>query len=290
MLYTNSESQLTHYYEFVGTGDVKVIFIMGLYGTSAAWEYQKAYFEGSTDFQLLMFDNRGVGKSQSPEGRYTTSMMAYDARGLLDGLGWSSVHIVGVSMGGMISQELALLLGEKRVLSLTLLSTHAGGWSNKIPPLTGVTCFLKAMTYNPKTDMDSIVDNAITMLYGSHTLNDKEKVKKAKEYHEKQIRMRNTNPLTKNGMRGQLLAVNTHYVSEERLKQLGEMNFPKLVMTGDEDILVRASNSKYIAEHIKATYILVEGHGHLLLASYRDNLNPLLAELWTKSGRFSPTA
>lgn len=62
---------------------------------------------------MLVFDNRGVGNSDSPGGRYRTSEMALDVVDLLDFLGWTErrqLHVVGVSMGGMIIQELVRLV------------------------------------------------------------------------------------------------------------------------------------------------------------------------------------
>lgn len=70
-------------------------------------------------FQVVIFDNRGVGNStEVPTLSWTTLDMAHDALQLVDSLGWGKVHVVGNSMGGMIAQHLALLLG-RRVKSLT---------------------------------------------------------------------------------------------------------------------------------------------------------------------------
>lgn len=99
------EGHRVHYRRF-GTDDAthKVLLTMGLGGDSLQWEEQIAYFSADPDFQVIAYDNRGVGHSDSVGGRWTTSKMASDALSLLDHLGWKSgVHIVGVSMGGMIT-------------------------------------------------------------------------------------------------------------------------------------------------------------------------------------------
>ena len=76
-----------------------------------AWQRQTKDF-GHTDsdkYSCLVFDNRGMGNSDKPLLRYTTSEMAKDIVELLDHVGWKdqrSVHVVGISMGGMIAQEL----------------------------------------------------------------------------------------------------------------------------------------------------------------------------------------
>ena len=84
---------------------------MGLAGFMTAWQRQTKDF-GHTQaekYSCLVFDNRGIGESDKPVMRYSTSEMAQDTIELLDHIGWTakrSVHIIGVSMGGMISQEI----------------------------------------------------------------------------------------------------------------------------------------------------------------------------------------
>jgi pimeloyl-ACP methyl ester carboxylesterase len=84
---------------------------MGLGGLYKTWQRQTKDF-GHTQadrYTCLVLDNRGIGKSDKPLLRYTTSEMARDVIELLDHVGWTekqSVHVVGISMGGMIAQEL----------------------------------------------------------------------------------------------------------------------------------------------------------------------------------------
>ena len=114
-------------YELHGHGPRKLIWIMGLGGYMKTWQRQTKDF-GHTEadkYTCLVFDNRGIGDSDKPLLRYTTSEMAKDVIELLDHVGWTdprSVHVVGISMGGMISQELGLLIPE-RICSLNLIST-----------------------------------------------------------------------------------------------------------------------------------------------------------------------
>ncbi|KAI7225642.1 alpha/beta-hydrolase [Hortaea werneckii] len=114
-------------YELHGKGPSKIVWIMGLGGYMKAWQRQTKDF-GHTDsdkYSCLVFDNRGMGHSDKPLLRYTTSEMAKDIVELLDHVGWKdqrSVHVVGISMGGMIAQELGLLIPD-RICSLNLIST-----------------------------------------------------------------------------------------------------------------------------------------------------------------------
>ncbi|HEY9847746.1 MAG TPA: alpha/beta hydrolase, partial [Candidatus Caenarcaniphilales bacterium] len=75
-------------------------------------------------YQVLRFDNRGVGQSSAPDSPYSIKQMTVDAAALLDYLSISKVHVAGHSMGGQIAQELALAYPEK-IQSLILLSSWA---------------------------------------------------------------------------------------------------------------------------------------------------------------------
>jgi len=102
--------------------------------------------------------------------------MAKDALALIDHLKWQQCHVVGVSMGGMISLEFALLAPE-RVLSLTLLATHAGGLAGRAP-FVGMHHILRSLVIR---DQHLQIENALAMLYGPKTLADPEKRKVRKE-------------------------------------------------------------------------------------------------------------
>src|SRR5438093_1193668 len=107
------------YYQDVGEGD-PLLLIMGFGGDHLAWAFQMADF--SKRHRVIAFDNRGVGQTDAPDHAYTTRMMAGDALGLMNALGIDRAHVLGVSMGGMIAQELALASPE-RVRSLHLACT-----------------------------------------------------------------------------------------------------------------------------------------------------------------------
>src|SRR3979411_1449684 len=74
--------------------------------------------------RVLRFDNRGIGATDKPAGPYSSRLLADDAKALVDHLGLTDVHLMGVSMGGMIAQEYALAYPEG-LKSLTLACTYA---------------------------------------------------------------------------------------------------------------------------------------------------------------------
>ena len=107
------------YYEEQGSG-YPLLLIMGLAADSQAWLFQVP--ELAPHYRTITFDNRGVGRSSKPAGPYSIAAMADDAVGLLDALKIERAHVVGVSMGGMIAQEL-VLRHPARVRGLVLACT-----------------------------------------------------------------------------------------------------------------------------------------------------------------------
>ena len=85
-------------------------------------------------FDLLAFDQRGLGRSAKPPGPYTMADYAHDALDLLDHVGWDTCRVIGISFGGMVAQELAVSAPE-RVERLVLCCTSSGGAGEPSYPL-----------------------------------------------------------------------------------------------------------------------------------------------------------
>src|SRR4030095_3774416 len=98
------------YYVEAGEGE-PVLLIMGFGGDHTAWAFQMGAL--SARHRVIAFDNRGVGQTEAPDHPYTTRMMGADTLGLMDALRIDRAHVIGVSMGGMIAQELALKSPER---------------------------------------------------------------------------------------------------------------------------------------------------------------------------------
>jgi len=109
------------YYEERGRGDPAVLLMgLGADGSLAA-EHVAAYQD---HFRCIVLDGRGTGRSAKPDAPYSVPMMARDTAGLMDALGLPSAHVLGISLGGCIAQELALARPDQ-VRSLTLVSSFA---------------------------------------------------------------------------------------------------------------------------------------------------------------------
>jgi 3-oxoadipate enol-lactonase len=112
------------YYERVGEGP-PLLFISG---TGSDLRNKPNVFDGplGLGFDLVAYDQRGLGRSQKPDAPYTMADYADDAAALLDHLGWTSARVIGVSFGGMVAQELVLRHPAK-VERLVLACTSPGG-------------------------------------------------------------------------------------------------------------------------------------------------------------------
>eukprot|EP01089_Gocevia_fonbrunei_P004921 TRINITY_DN15010_c0_g1_i1.p1 TRINITY_DN15010_c0_g1~~TRINITY_DN15010_c0_g1_i1.p1 ORF type:complete len:232 (-),score=40.52 TRINITY_DN15010_c0_g1_i1:115-810(-) len=176
------------YYEIHGKGPKKLIFIQGLATSCKGWETTLYYYHQHhpNDFEICIFDNRGVGRSSCPSSRYTTSRMALETLDLIRYLGWDTVHVVGMSMGGMIALELASLFAEKKetqitLKSLTLAVTHAGG-RYALAPFKGISGFSKVMFQkDPKVRAEHILSTVFSPEFLNTKLSEVSRIPKEQE-------------------------------------------------------------------------------------------------------------
>jgi len=269
------------YFEQHGAGPIKVVFIMGLSLSCNSWSAQVEHFARLPEYSILVFDNRGVGNSDTPKGPYSTSSMAEDVIALLDFLSWTekrSLHLVGLSLGGMIAQELAYRVPE-RFISLTLGVTKAGGFFN-LPPWPGLKTLLSIQFIK---DPKERIPHVVQICFNPAWLNAKaEKDVEGRTNRQVQIALLETRAAVTRaqqplGAMWQMWAGMTHHVQPERLAQISKTIPKVLILTGDEDYLVRPSNSAHLKKHMpEAEYIVWENTGHVVSGQHVERFNTLL--------------
>lgn len=251
------------YYEIHGEGE-PLLLIMGLSHNALSWYRSLPKF--SKHFKVIVFDNRGSGRSSKPAEPYSIELMAEDARSVLDACEVDAAYVYGISMGGMIAQRLTLLYPE-RVKSLILGCTTAGGPSH-IQPAMEVSMQMMARASLEAT-LEEQAWQAAPILYSSSFI----------EHHQdlvaEDIQKRIEIPTPAQGYLLQLQACMSHNTSEE----IGTINLPTLVIHGDADALVPYKNGKILAERIPdAQLVTIEGAGHLYATEAADLVNNLVIE------------
>lgn len=233
------------YYEQQGSGE-PLLLIGGLGSNVRDWWHVVPVY--AREFHVITFDNRGAGRSDKPEEPYSIAQFAGDAAGLLDALGFESAHVYGASMGGFIAQELALRHPQK-VRSLILGCTTPGSLRS-IPPSIQVVQKLEELSRMPLEEAipagwklgytDAFVDSHRELLW--------EKGLWSGEF-----------AAPPESYRRQLDACLAH----DTLDRLGQIRAPTLVITGAEDVLIPAENSRLLADRIPgAELVIIPGVGH----------------------------
>lgn len=225
-----------------------VLFIMGFGMPGAVWAPQVD--DLGRDHRCCHYDHLGVGDSDRGPFLRTMPAMAEDAMRILDELRWECAHIVGVSMGGMIAQELALG-AEDRCASLTLIATHGGAPIASMPTPRGMWLFLKGLFGGRRTRAKSLP----RLLYPDEFI---ERIGAAELRSHLSVRLEKPPPLRT--VLGQLYAV-TRHSTEARLDGL---ETPTLLVRPGKDILIRPSQTDRLAARIPNARVLRfddAGHG-----------------------------
>lgn len=244
------------YFEESGSGP-PLLLITGLSGNTLGWSALEPAL--AQHFRVITFDNRGAGRSSAPEGPYATRDMAGDAAALLDQLGIDRAHVLGLSMGGMIAQELALAYPE-RVARLVLLSTVARSRPAIIEPWLN----LWARAAAGELDGDELTLAMLPWMFTPALLSDHDQLEAVlAEWAQDPY------PAPAAGLRGQVAACRTH----DTLGRLAQITAPAFVLVGAEDILTPVSYSQELAEAIPGARLhVLERGGHLAFAEYPDDV------------------
>jgi pimeloyl-ACP methyl ester carboxylesterase len=245
------------YYEEHGSGD-PLLCIMGFATDSTGWLLQTPAF--AERHRTIVFDNRGVGRSTKPTGAYTIHEMADDAVGLLDYLDIDRAHVLGLSMGGMIAQELVLrhphrvrglvlaatfpepdvATEESRKILFTQMGgsiTEAGEMKIDFTALNPLSFFQHML---PLVFSDTFIQNDLPKLMQMFS--------GSLQYG-----------FSIEAILGQMQAIMAHKATD----RLAQVKAPALVLTGDADRLISPANSDVLARAIPgARLVRVPGGTH----------------------------
>jgi pimeloyl-ACP methyl ester carboxylesterase len=196
----------------------------------------------SKHFRTILFDNRGVGRSDLPPGPYPIATMAADAAAVLDAAGVESADVYGISMGGMITQEFAIQY-PGRVRKLILGCTACGGPKvvRAEPEVNQVLMMRGNMT------MEEGIAAGVPYIYDADT---------PRARIEEDLVIRRTAYPKPEAYTAQLQGI----LAWESYSRLGQINAPTLVIHGETDRLVPAGNGRLIAESIPGSKLVMLPH------------------------------
>ena len=237
---------LNIHYQIRGHGE-PLLLIIGYRGSGFMWG-EELLAPLSRYFQVITFDNRGTGKSDKPNAVYTIPMMADDAAGLLQHLGLQRAHVFGVSMGGMIAQELVLRY-PKRVNRLILGCTNCGGAHAILAPLS----VLEKLLTPPDMPREEAIRRQWPVIFSPAF------AKNHPEFLDRMTERSMAHPTPFHSAIRQAMAIqrfNTY-------GRLGQIVAPTLVVSGDKDVLIPPANASLLADRIPdATLEIFPDAGH----------------------------
>jgi pimeloyl-ACP methyl ester carboxylesterase len=280
------------YQTFGNPDDEPLLLVMGLGGPMTWWDPELCTSLAEAGFFVVRYDNRDTGRSSRLEGRvtrralvrsfhgrggnppYTLDDMAGDAFGLMDHLGWSSAHIVGVSMGGMIVQTMAIAQ-PRRVRSMTSIMSTLGkrsvGWQH--PTL------LPMMIAERGAGREAYVQSSARLwkVIGSpaYPQSDAKVRDRAEETFDRGV--------SASGVMRQMLAILNQ---PNRSRALASLRMPTAVMHGTADKMVHISGGRATARAIPGAELLViDGMGHDMPAELFGTITDLVRRTADRAGQ-----
>jgi pimeloyl-ACP methyl ester carboxylesterase len=230
-----------------GAGE-PLLLIQGMSGTHLAWG-EPFIADLERDFDVVAYDHRGIGRSDRVDDPFSIADLADDAAGLLDELGWERAHVLGISMGGMVAQELALR-HEGRVRTLALGCSYCGGPGSALAPPETINKLSAGMLSGDRelairTGFEVNVSAAFAAQEGAY---------------EAFRAMAKSLPAPVPVIMLQMQAIAAHDTSA----RLPSLDVPTLVVHGDEDRMLPVDNGRLMASLIPGARLeVLEGVGHM---------------------------
>ena len=250
------------YYEFHGEGP-PLVLLMGIGYDSSLWTPAQVPVL-STQFQVILVDNRDAGRSSKANQPYTIADMADDLAGLLDALGIQRSHLLGLSMGGMIALEFALRHGD-RLDRLVVTGTGAAPARSAVDPIQ-IWSWVKA---NDPTG-EVFGGQQFVSLFSTAFLRNHEAVRDTAE-----LLASNPYPMSPEAYGRQADA----YRQFDALDRLAAITAPTLVVVGEQDLLTPPWVAREVAEAIPgARFEVIRGDGssHVVPIECPDEFNRLV--------------
>lgn len=235
-------------YELHGEGE-PLVLIMGFTGNLEAWRPLLPAF--AAEYRVLIFDNRGAGLTDKPAGPYSIPAMADDTAGLMDALGIEAADVYGISMGGMIAQELTLRHPQK-VKALVLGCTTPGGPNSR--PRSRKT--KEALASIPNVSVEEGLAIVMGLLFTDEFAAANGRRLREMTLDSFDLRM------PRHAVRAQGAAIEAH----DTYNRLPRINAPTLVIAGDADELIPSDNSPILAQRIPGAELVIypkARHGYL---------------------------
>jgi 3-oxoadipate enol-lactonase len=249
------------HYEVTGRpGATPILMIQGLGASKNAWNLQRIAM--ATRFRSISLDNRGAGRSDKPKQPFTLEQMADDAIAVLDAAGVETAHVVGASMGGVISQIIAVKYPH-RVRSLTLVCTACRNhpWRQELLQSWAQTAEEKGMIEVGKEAAQWVMSpRSFRRLVPAFTW---------------------MGPLAalrpRHSFVSQIQAILD--TREDLVDELSSITAPTMVVVGNQDILTPRGDSEEIAERIpNAELVVISGAAHGLMMEHSTTFNKILIE------------
>lgn len=241
-------------YETYGEGE-PLLLIMGFGASGAAWLPLLPLLPG---FKCIYFDNRGTGNSDRPAGGFTIPQMAEDAFGLLKALGIAKTKVFGVSMGGMIAQELTLRHPQS-VEKVVLGCTTPGG-ANAIRPSDAlIEKLIESFDLVEAGNLDAALDLIMPLLFPEDFIAAHPELR---QFMTAGLKLGPPTP------RATLEATRTGAMEFDAYERLPQIKCPVLIVHGDKDVLTPPENAELIKHQIpQAELIMLPNAGHSFAAA-----------------------
>jgi len=249
------------FYEVHGEG-FPLIMIMGFTGNTSWWD-PRWIQTLSEKFKIIAFDNRGAGRTDISDREYSIKLFADDTAGLMDALGIPRANVLGISMGGMIAQELVLNYPEK-VKKVVLCSTHCGG-ARSVQASEEV---LRTLTADRRgVSVEEVARMTIPLFFTEDFL------KNIPGVEELVIEQISRNPISNEAFMRQVSAI-MQFDTYDRLSQI---KTPTLILHGKQDILIPPENGSILGKAIPGSrLVFFEDCAHGLLEETEEVLRTIL--------------